>query len=179
MSLAAIGVGTRAIQLVLVWALTQNPARPARPTLPLHQAELIRLYQAGLARLTNAVPSDDEEGFAMLLRAANGGLAEAQYDVAISYQSGNGVGRRFDERGRVAPARRCSGNVGRRVQAGELLPSRQRRRDGSAEGVLLVPACRDTILRSRPSPPRRTCPWTWRSRTTTPAKARGVPTSAW
>jgi TPR repeat protein len=48
-----------------------------------------------MVRLTNDDATDDAEGFAQLLRAAQAGLAVAQYDLAVCYE--RGVGTQRDE----------------------------------------------------------------------------------
>src|SRR5438552_6578451 len=63
-----------------------------RPNLgPTGTAELERMHHQGMERLTNADRSDDAEGIRLLSAAAARGLAVAQYDLAVSYERGNGV----------------------------------------------------------------------------------------
>jgi TPR repeat protein len=70
-------------------------SRDATAKEPSRRSHLERLHQEGLARLTNEDPADDSDGVAMLMQAAAGGLPSAQYDLAVAYERGNGVGQSY------------------------------------------------------------------------------------
>jgi TPR repeat protein len=86
---------TKAV-LALSWALASEPPHAPQPD-GVRYADLVRLHRDGLAKLTNAEASDDQEGFSLVLRAAQAGLAAAQYDVATSYETGRGVAQSFQK----------------------------------------------------------------------------------
>lgn len=62
--------------------------------LPAFADDAEALHRAAMAKLTNADPADDAQGFAELTRAANAGLASAEYDLAVCYE--RGIGTRAD-----------------------------------------------------------------------------------
>lgn len=69
------------------------PASPGSKAVPVGPTQLERMYLEGMKRLTNADHSDDAEGIKLLSAAAAGGLPDAQYNLAVSYERGNGVER--------------------------------------------------------------------------------------